>query len=193
MYELVRTVHLLLASFSLPFLLMYGISAVQMAHRGWFDLDPSTRDEWVELTPRQDDARAVARELMERRPRLRGELRDIERHDGHLHLRIVLPGTNHAVDYDPVSGRTRLTTATAPLMGMLNRLHHTAGLWHEPAALNRWGIAAGLVSVALLLVGTSGIVLWFLRRKERLVGGILLAVNLIVAMTLLGLMRVAGP
>jgi hypothetical protein len=50
MYKAIRNVHLLLASFSLPFLLMYAISAVQMAHNTWFAMKPAVREQQFSLT-----------------------------------------------------------------------------------------------------------------------------------------------
>jgi hypothetical protein len=99
----------------------------------------------------------------------------------------------HDVRYDPVSGVAHVKTSIAGAMGMLNRLHHWAGFWHEPLTMKVWGAFVALVSAALVLVGISGLYMWFTRRAERRVGVALLAINLIVAVTLIGLLRVQGP
>ena len=44
-------IHLILASLSLPFLLMYCISAVQMSHGTWFSTKPTVREQRVSLAP----------------------------------------------------------------------------------------------------------------------------------------------
>ncbi|MGH9370346.1 MAG: hypothetical protein ACRD15_02310, partial [Vicinamibacterales bacterium] len=62
MYTIVRNIHLVLASLSLPFLLMYGVSAVQMSHGTWFEMRPTVREHRMTLTPGQNDARTIARE-----------------------------------------------------------------------------------------------------------------------------------
>ncbi len=193
MYQLVRNIHLLLASFSLPFLLMYGVSAVQMSHNAWFTLRPAVHEREVSLTPHQSDARAVAREIMEREPAVRGELNNIQATPAGLVLRVVLPGTVHEVQYDRASGKTRLRTSVAGVLGMLNRLHHAAGLWHEPVSLKVWATAVAVVSLSLLLVGASGIYMWFTRRPERRIGLILLGANALIAIAMLTLMRSGGP
>jgi hypothetical protein len=50
-----------------------------------------------------------------------------------------------------------------------------------------------LAFVALLLLGASGIWMWFLRRQERLTGALLLVLNLAFAITILIAIRRAGP
>jgi len=59
--------------------------------------------------------------------------------------------------------------------------------------MKAWAALVAIVSTALLLVGATGLYMWFTRRPERRLGMALLAVNLIVAVTLLGLLRRAGP
>jgi hypothetical protein len=76
---------------------------------------------------------------------------------------------------------------------MLNRLHHWAGFWHEPASMKVWAVAVAVVSAALVLLGSSGIFMWFTRRPERRIGLALLTINVVFAMTLLTLLRMAGP
>jgi hypothetical protein len=193
MYRIIRNVHLLLASFSLPFLIMYGVSAVQMSHSTWFQMKPQVHEGELRLTPGQADARAVARELMSRDPAVEGEVTAIQSSDGGLTVRIVVPGTVHDVRYDAASGTTRVKTSIAGVMGMLNRLHHWAGLWHEPLPMKIWAVAVAVVSAALLLLGISGLYMWFTRRPERRIGLALLALNLAFAIAIITLLRRAGP
>jgi hypothetical protein len=193
MYSFLRNLHLLLASLALPFLLLYGLSAVQMSHNSWFDLKPAVTERPLTLTPGQSDARAIAREVMERVPAARGELQNIQTTPAGVTLRIVLPGTVHEVRYARATGATQLKTSVGGTMVMLNRLHHMAGLSHEVTSLKVWGAAVVVVSVALLAVGATGIWMWFLRRSERAAGAVLLALNLAFAVVLIVLIRRAGP
>jgi hypothetical protein len=193
MYTLIRNIHLLLASFSLPFLLMYALSAVQMSHNSWFHLAPAVHERDVALPTGQTDARELARQVMDRERGIRGELNNVRTTASGFNLSIVLPGTVHEVQYDRSSGNAHVKTSVAGFMGMLNRLHHAYGMWHEPAAMNAWGLVVAAVSLALLILGASGIYMWFTRRPERRIGFVLLAVNLTVGMVLLVLIRSAGP
>ena len=193
MYRIVRNIHLLLASFSLPFLIMYGISAVQMSHSTWFELKPVVEEREVPLTVGQTDARAIAREIMDRERAVKGEVSNIQPGDAGVAMRIVVPGTVHDVRYERASGVARIKTSVAGTMGMLNRLHHWAGFWHEPVSMKIWAVAVAAVSAALVLLGASGIYMWFTRRPERQIGIALLAINLVFALTLLTLLRMSGP
>ena len=193
MYRIVRNVHLLLASFSLPFLIMYGVSAVQMSHSTWFQMKPLVDERLVSLTVGQTDGRAIAREIMDRERAVTGELSNIQPNDAGVALRIVVPGTVHDVRYERASGVARIKTSVAGTMGMLNRLHHWAGFWHEPVPMKIWAVAVAVVSAALVLLGASGLYMWFTRRPERRIGIALLAINVVFALTLLTLLRMSGP
>ncbi len=193
MYKIVRNIHLLLASFSLPFLIMYGVSAVQMSHSAWFQMKPAVHEHELSITAGLTDARAIAREIMDRERALKGEVSNIQPNDTGVVLRIVVPGTVHEVRYARGSGVARVKTSVAGVMGRLNRLHHWAGFWHEPVSMKVWGFAVAIVSTALVLLGASGLYMWFTRRSERRIGVALLGINLAFAITLLTLLRISGP
>jgi hypothetical protein len=193
MYKAIRNIHLLLASFSLPFLLMYGVSAVQMSHSKWFQMKPAVQERDFALSPGQADARAIARDVMDRERSIKGEISNVQANAAGVSLRIVVPGTVHELRYDAASGGAHVKTSVAGVMGMLNRLHHWAGFWHEPASMKRWALAVAIVSAALMLLGATGIYMWFTRRAERRIGVALLALNLAFALVIIVLMRRSGP
>jgi len=193
MYKIVRNIHLLLASFSLPFLIMYGVSAVQMSHSTWFQMKPAVHERELPITAGLTDARAIAREIMDRDRAVKGEVSNVQPNDGGVVLRIVLPGTVREVRYERASGVARVKTSVAGVMGMLNRLHHWAGFWHEPVSMKVWAFTVAIASAALVLLGASGIYMWFTRRSERRIGIALLGINLVFAITVLTLLRLSGP
>lgn len=190
MYKTLRTVHLLCGTLSLPFLLMYGISAVQMAHSRWFTLKPTITERQVAVPPALD-ARTLARHLMNNEG-VRGELGQTSESAGAQKLRIVLPGTVHEVSYDRSGGTARIRTSVAGTLGMMNRLHHAAGLYPEFVPLKLWGAAVGVISLALIGLGGTGLWMWWMRRQERTLGLILLASNLLFSVVLLTALRFAG-
>jgi len=193
LYSAVRTVHLVLASIALPFLLMYGLSAVQMSHDGWFNMKPAVTERALSLTPGLDDARAIARDVMEHAPDARGELASIQATPSGTSLRIVIPGTMHEVRYTRATGAATLKTNVGGVMVMLNRLHHAAGLSHTVTAINVWGALVAIVSCILIAVGLTGLWMWFLRRSERVLGVVLLGINLAFALVMIVLIRRGGP
>lgn len=193
MYSTIRSLHLLLASFALPFLLLYGLSAVQMSHNTWFDMKPSVSAQTLSLTRGLEDGRSIARAVMEEMPATRGEVQNIQTTSAGTNLRIVVPGTVHEVRYTRATGAAQVKTSVGGVMVMLNRLHHAAGLSHGVRSIDAWGVVVVVVSLALLLVGASGLTMWFMRRTERVTGAVLLAMNLAFALILIFLIRRAGP
>jgi hypothetical protein len=193
MYQTIRNIHLLLASCSLPFLVMYGVSAVQMSHNSWFQMKPAVQERDFQLQAGQSDARAVARDVMDRESSIKGEITNVQANAAGLSLRIVVPGTVHEVKYNPASGNAHVRTNIAGVMGMLNRLHHWAGFYHEPVPMKLWAGAVAIASAALLLLGATGLYMWFTRRPERRIGVALLAINLAFAVTIMLLLRRNGP
>jgi hypothetical protein len=123
--------------------------------------------------------------------RLRGELAQIRSTDGGFNFRIVRPGVVYEVDYSRAAGEARIRTNTANFIGLLNRIHHIGGLWHEFSLVNVWGALVGVVSAALILMGLTGIYLWFKFHEECVIGTILLAISLGYGVTLTVLIRTA--
>jgi len=181
----IRTLHAAAALFCLPFLAMYAVSGVQLAHRRWFPLHDSITSERLTLPPAITDARAVARLLP-----ARGELTVVRPSPTSLQLRIVRPGTISDSDYTIATGVTTIRTTQAGFIGMLNRIHQTQGLWHESALINTWSATLSLVALGLLLLGVTGLCLWFRNHSDRAIGAALLfagsglAAALIVSMRL---------
>jgi hypothetical protein len=189
-YKTLRTLHLLCGTLSLPFLVMYGISAVQMAHSTWFAMRPAVQERQVTV-PAGLDARALARHLMNAE-NLLGQLGEVSGTPAGLTLRIAVPGTVHEVSYDRAANSARIRTSVAGTLGMMNRLHHAAGLYPEHLPLKIWGAAVGLVSAALIGLGATGLWMWWLRRQDRAVGLVLLVANLLFSVALLIAMRAPG-
>jgi hypothetical protein len=190
MYRYLRNTHLFLGLFCCLYLLMYAVSSVQMAHNTWFSSRPAVTETHAALAPGATDARRVARELMDRYA-LRGEAGPPRVTPGRLSFNIVRPGSVYQIDYSPATGNTRIRDNHAGFMGMLNRIHHAKGLWHDYWVLNAWGAFVAVVSAALFLIGATGIYLWFKLHQERLIGAILLAVSLGYSLTLMVLARSA--
>ena len=189
-YKWLRNTHLLIGLFSCLFLLMYGISSVQMAHNRWFNSKPAVTESHMMIGKGIGNVRLLARQLMDGRG-LKGELAQVRFEGEDYSFRIVRPGTVYEVAYSPETGSVTIRTNVANLMGMLNRLHHVGGLWHEYALINVWAVFVGLVSAILILLSLTGIYLWFKIHSERVIGAILLTLSLGYSLTLMILIRLA--
>lgn len=191
MYLWLRNIHLWLGLLcGLP-VLVYGVSAVQMAHGKWFDMKPAVTETQVPLLGAATASpRSVARALMDSHG-MRGELGQVKETPAAFRFRIARPGTVYEVDFDRAAGTAKVRTSTARFMGMLNRIHHVAGLSHEYVLLDVWGALVAFVSLSMLVLGATGIYLWFKLHAERKVGLVLLAASLSFALPLVVLLRLA--
>jgi hypothetical protein len=154
---------------------------------------PAVQERDVALATRPSAARAIARALMDRERSIEGEITNVQTNAAGVSLRIVVPGTVHDVKYDPRTGTAHVKTSVAGVMGMLNRLHHWAGFYHEPVSMKVWAAAVAVVSAALLLLGATGLYMWFTRRPERRIGVALLAINVGFAIAVIVMVRRQGP
>jgi hypothetical protein len=190
MYRWLRNTHLLLGlGFSL-FLLMYALSALQMAHPAWFDLKPTLTRERISLDTRAGSFHAVAEKLM-REHGLRGDVTEVKATATGFRFRIVRPGENVLVDYSRETGVANLERNALGFMAFMNRFHQSAGVRHSYLWLNVWGVVSAIVSSVLILISLTGIYLWFKWKQERVAGAILMAVCLAFSLTLIVLLRTA--
>ncbi|MBI3208665.1 MAG: PepSY-associated TM helix domain-containing protein [Candidatus Solibacter usitatus] len=192
MHLWLRNFHLLAGLFSALMVLQYGVSTMFMSHRGWFG-PPKMETTEVTINVSSEtatSARALARELMDKHG-LNGELRQgRETNTGYV-LRIALAGFQHDVEYSRATGVARVKTQKRPARMTLTAIHQQGGLHHEHWVSNAWGALVGIVSVGLILLGLSGIYLWFKLRKERVVGTVLLVLSLAYSVSLMVMLRVA--
>ena len=190
MYRPIRNTHLFLGLATFLFVLMYGLSAVQMAHNRWFSMKPEITEMGLPIPPSAgDDPRAIAFVL--RSAGMRGELRNVVTTAAGYRLSIERPGEACEVTYVRAVREANVRIRRNGLMGILNRIHHIGGMWHDYWLINAWGALVGLVSVSLILLGATGIYLWFQTHEERAIGLLLLAINLGVCVTLLVMVRTA--
>jgi len=118
-YRSLRSIHLISGAFALPVLVMYGVSAVQMAHGKWFDLKPiAVIKHSLQLPSGNDDGRKMAREAMARTD-VHGEIETVSTTANGFNVRVTVPGTVHVIEYDRTSGATSVRTTVAGAMGML--------------------------------------------------------------------------
>lgn len=189
LYPVLRDVHLTAGLFSMLFVLMYGWSSLQFAHPTWADTKPVAVEWKTQLTPglAPRDAALVLRTGL----KLEGDLAQIRQKDGVTQFLLTKPGVNHSVRYDEATGAAQMKTSRWGFAGMMNRLHTSAGLWHEDGWVNVYGWLVGIVSFGLLLLGGTGLYLWFVRKKERKLGIVMLAISLLWGIGTMVAMRVA--
>jgi hypothetical protein len=188
-YRWLRNLHLGVGLFFAIFLLGFGLSAVQMAYRL---PGPNTTETTatIEDVPAgyQVNPRAFAWWLMNRHG-LGGDLGEVKTDGAIVYLTITRTGAIHRVAYDSRAGTARVTTTSRNALGLLNRIHHASGITHDYWAVNGWGWALLTTSCALLVLAITGIVMWFKRHEDRVLGALVTSIGLVWGVTLLVLMR----
>ncbi len=185
MYRIFRNTHLILGLFLFWMIMMYAVSAVQMAHR--IRIEPVVTERDV-ISTAGLDARPLATELMGKHG-LSGEMAAPASLPGGYRFSIVRAGGAAQITYDRASGKTHIRNTDAGVWGVLNRLHHFHGLHNQTGARNAWGWAVLFASVSLFVLGATGLYMWFRLYKERAIGLVFLAANVVVSLGLLIAMR----
>lgn len=195
MHRLIRNTHLTLGVVFTLVWLMYGLSSVQMSHPEWFPMEPEVTRQVIPVThsPRQSAAspEALAVELAHELG-ARGDVENVRSAGATVTFRVVRPGTVHEITYLRDMPTATVVTNVGGLMSMLNRLHHYAGFWRGWLPLDLWGALMGLGSVGLILLGATGIYLWFRTYGERVIGGAILGGGALASIVLIVLLRTAG-
>ena len=188
MYRVLRDTHLLVGLFFLVFVMMFGVSSLHFSHRGWFGSEPAETESTVVVDPGQASTpRELARHLMEEQG-YRGGLDDIRDAEGQIRFNISRIGTVHDVRYTRGAREAQVRTRVFPFMNMMTWMHTTFGMHHEYAPHNVWGALMFLTSVGLLVLGGTGLYLWFKLRTERRIGAVLLFGNLVFGAGLIALL-----
>ena len=184
-YKFLRHLHLILGLLLFWIIMMYAVSAVQMAHR--IRIVPVVTEASL-MAPSGLDARPLAMELMEKNG-ISGEMGNVTSLPGGYRFTFTRAGGSTQVIYDRSSGKTLLRSSDTGVWGVLNRLHHFHGLHNQTGVRNLWGWTVLFASLGLFALGLTGIYMWFKLHRERTVGMVLLGLNLVVSTGLLIALR----
>ena len=193
MYRLIRNIHLALGlAFALA-LGIYLLSSVRLAHRSWFQPQPTVSEKSIAIDPLDAATpRSLGLHLIQEHG-LRGEIARVQpSDDGSFSLTIRRLGTAYQVRYQPRAREAQVKTTRLAFIGMLQSMHFSHGFWHEMGMINLWSAVLLLTSIGLLAMGASGIYLWFETHEERKIGSALLTSALVFGLGLLVLVRIQG-
>lgn len=190
MFRLMRNIHLALGLGFFLMALIFAVSSLTAIYRQRLGpAKPEVTETKVQLPPAALSApRAAAMELMTAHG-LRGDLREIKEKGGTVTFRIVRPGEVTDVTYPAATGEAKVTTRRQSALNTLMALHTNHGVWHEYTPANLWAVLAFCTSAGLILLGASGVYLWFKHYNERRIGTVLLASSLAFGLVALYLTR----
>lgn len=191
MYKILRNTHLILGMFCCLPVLVYGLSSIRFAHRDWVSMGVEDTEARLAVpVEKATDARTLALEL-NRGGKYKGLLRAIKQTDTGYQFRIVNLSQVHEIGYNRETGEASIKTRTSGLMGVLVRMHVQArtgtGWW----LFDLWGWMVLITSAALILLGVTGVYLWFKMKPERVVGSILATIGLVYGLGLIVLIWTA--
>jgi hypothetical protein len=188
-YKWIRNTHL---AFGVAFFLMavlFVFSSVVIIYRPVFPRERQETEATISL--RQNaTARDAALDLM-RDHGFRGDLRNIKTGDTTT-FDINRPGTQVMVEYLPASGEAKIKTRRYNFFETLVQLHVNHGFWHDYFATNAWALLSLCASIGLILLGATGIYLWWRLGTDRTIGFILIAVGFLMPAAALIVTRVQG-
>jgi len=184
-----RNLHLGLGLIFVLMAMIFAVSSLAIIYRPWLGSKPTLSESVVRISPEAAASPgAAARELMANHG-MKGELRQIKEDGDAVSFQIVRPGEAVEVRYGRSTGEVKIKLRRHGALETLIQLHTNHGLWHEYVPSNIWAAISFLASVGLLLLGATGIYLWFAHHSERLVGGVLLGAGLIFGLVTLVLTR----
>ena len=192
-----RDLHLYAGLFLSPFVLVYTISVVHLAH---FRVKaeaagPPRIVSGLPVPPNLDqltgrDQVIAVRNLLDRIG-VAGEINFIRRmaKEHRLVIPVMLPGCETTVDLNVESRTASISRQRTGMVDALIHLHkmpgpHNASIRGNSAYMRFWRGLADSTTYGLLFLTLSGVYLWAVLRAERRIGGILLSLG---AITFFGL------
>jgi hypothetical protein len=188
-YGPTRDLHLYLGLFISPFVLVFAVTVVFLAH-AWlpkFGPDTSATRVVANLSLPSDLKTLSGRPLIEAlKPTLAainvpGEVGFVQSraNEGKLIIPVTIPGRETTVSLDLLAGEATITTRQTGLADALVTLHKSPGQ-HGPGIrmnwfyMRAWRWFADATVYLVLFITVSGVYLWFALRAERTVGFALL-------------------
>jgi hypothetical protein len=160
-----------------------------LIYRSMFPRDRQETETTIKLQ-QNASARDAALELMANHG-FRGDLMNVNAGDTTT-FRINRPGTHVNVEYLPATGEAKIDTRRYNFYETMVQLHVNHGFWHDYFPSNAWAFLSVGASLGLILLGATGIYLWYRLGTDRTVGFALIAVGFIAPVAALIVTRVQG-
>jgi hypothetical protein len=178
MYHWLRRIHLFTGLVLLVFVLMYFLSGYIIIHAEWFggrDPRTSSSSQAFSLPATASDAEIVGR--LQREVGLRGQPSAPEhRKDGSIRVNFVRPGTTFQAALAPAGKEVKITRKDFGFAGIANGMHRLRG-YRGGWLYWVWSAMYDLASLALIVFGITGIILWHQSTARRVAGWLCLAAS----------------
>jgi hypothetical protein len=160
-----RTVHLYAALLALALVLFFALTGFMLNHEDWFSpRDPVTRT-WTGSVPTgllQEPEKLGIVEILRHDLGASGVVDSFEVEDDRLRILFKKPGANIEAVVQRGSGEVEITCEARGFVGLVLDLHR------GKVTGNAWSLIIDSVCVALIVISSTGLVLWWsLRGRGR--------------------------
>jgi hypothetical protein len=194
--RLIRRVHMYLGLFLAPWMLMYALSTLAMAHRPFFQSFYATERPKFTVEREMDYSRTFAQGATTQE-KARQILQDLglEGRHGVPNVRDGAPiviNRQHALSqrrirFDPATSKITVEREEFRGLNFLERMHRRRGFQDPYVTEDTWAFSVDLTVLTLVFWGLSGIWLWWGVRQTRLWGAVSLAFGIVLFATFLAL------
>ena len=182
--HLVRRIHMYLGLFLAPWMLMYALSTLAMAHRPFVQSFYATEKPAFKVEREMDYSRSFAT-AMTTQAKADLILQDLGLEGRHSVPNVkdgapIIINRQHAlasrrIKFDPATSRITIEREEFRSLNFLERLHRRRGFQDPHVVEDTWAFSVDLTVLTLVFWGLSGIWLWWGIRQTRAWGAISLA------------------
>jgi len=185
--RLLRRIHLYLALFLTPWILMYAASTVVMNHRVQLlrmyggpppSMVPEREQAYDGVFPPEATPKQVAQQILMSLD-LEGSFNANRRaRDGAIVINRLDPVTPRRITYEPAAKKVVIERLPWDSRAYLERMHRRRGYQFDPVLDDAWAVSVDLFIVAVVFWVLSGIWMWWELKHTRRWGAIAIATGI---------------
>lgn len=184
---IVRRAHMYLALFLAPWMLMYALSTLAMAHREFvLSFYPTKTPAWTgerEMDYSRAFPAGTTTEQMGKQILMDLGLDGTHRISGGQGGKPLAIERLHSlalrrISYDPVTQKVAVQKEEFRSLNFLERLHRRRGFQHPYALEDGWAFSVDLTAITMIFWSLSGVWLWWTIRPTRIWGGLCIVIGL---------------
>lgn len=189
MYKIIQNLHIALGLITTPFLLIFAISSLFIAHN-FLNFSSSEKEiEQIKLNTTLTDPSELA-SLLSKDHEISGQLvNQSVTESGNIKLSIYRPGKLSNIVIDTNTNIAIVEHETQGLFGFTIPLHEISGPISHSLEEKYWDIAVLIFSVLLICVLITGLLLWLYRSKNKTNGLIFLGISVTYSVCVLCVLR----
>ena len=175
-----RRIHMYVALFLTPWVLMYAVSTFAMNHRDWFRGRPSAPPKWETVSDRRYEGQfpegatpAIQASQILMSLDLDGAHQAAMR-DGKLVIQRHIALRPMRLIFSPDSKQLLVERQAADTSAFLERMHRRRGFQHSYAREDAWAFSVDLFIAAVIFWSLSGLWMWWELKVTRRLGSLAL-------------------